>query len=189
MLTQKQHPHLLNADNTLLVVVDMQDSLLRAIHESERVLQNVCTLIRSAQIMHLPIFCTTQNRAKLGDLIPEVKSLLPAISPPFDKMAFSGYQVEAFVSEAQRTGRKQVLLCGVEAHICVSQTAHDMTFAGYQVHVSSDAISSRSEHNWRLGMDRMRQGGALLTSTEAALYELLQQAGTSDFREILKMVK
>ncbi|MCX6379780.1 MAG: isochorismatase family protein, partial [Armatimonadetes bacterium] len=94
-----------------------------------------------------------------------------------------------FNSELQRSGRKQVLLCGVETHICVNQSAHDLTAAGYQVHVVADAVSSRTELNWRLGLDKMRQGGVLLSSTELALYELMQMAGTPEFKAMLPVVK
>ncbi len=189
MLVPKQHPNLLYPDNTLLIVMDMQESLLRAIHERDRLIKNVCTLMQGAAVLRLPIVGTTQSVEKLGDLVPEVKKLLPPLLPPFDKLTFSGYANAAFQSEVRRSGRKQILLCGVESHICISQTAHDLIGAGYQVHIVADAISSRTEANWRLGLDKMRQGGAILSSVETALYELLQEAGTPEFREILALVK
>jgi nicotinamidase-related amidase len=146
-------------------------------------------LIQGANILRVPVFGTTQNMQRLGGVVPEIKELLPTFMPPFDKMEFSCYRSVPIVSELQRSGRKQILLCGVEAHICVSQTAHDLTAAGYQVHVVADAVSSRVELNWRLGLDKMRQGGVLLSSAELALYEMMGEAGTPDFKEILKIVK
>jgi nicotinamidase-related amidase len=189
LLAPKQHPNLLHPDTTILVVVDMQESLLRAIHERERVLKNVRTLIQGATTLRLPIISTTQSAEKLGDINPEIKSLLPPLLPPFDKLTFSCYANPAFQSEIRRSGRKQVLLCGLESHICVSQTAHDLVAAGFQVHAVADAISARTESNWRVGLDKMRQGGALLASVESALYELLHEAGTPEFRAILALVK
>jgi len=125
----------------------------------------------------------------MGETIPEIKELLSPQLPSFDKLEFSCFRSLPFNSELQRSGRKQVLLCGVETHICVNQSAHDLTAAGYQVHVVADAVSSRTELNWRLGLDKMRQGGVLLSSTELALYELMQMAGTPEFKAMLPVVK
>ena len=169
--------------------MDMQEPFLRNIFERERVLKNVCALVTGAKTLRLPIIATTQNAEKMGDVVPEVKSLLPPLLPVFDKMTFSAFSSPAFESEAQRCGRKQAILCGVESHICVSQTAHDLAASGFQVHVVADAVSSRSEFNWKLGLDKMRQGGVLLSSVEAALYEMLHEAGTPEFRDILKTIK
>jgi nicotinamidase-related amidase len=185
----KSHPNLLFAENTILVVIDMQEPFLRTIFERERVQTEVCRLIQGMSALRVPVISTTQYAERMGDLIPEVKRLLSPLLPPFDKMSFSACDSAAFVSEVTRSGRKQVALCGVESHICVSQTAHDLVAAGFQVQVVTDAVSSRTEANWRLGLDRMRQGGVLLTSVEAALYELLQVAGTPEFRQVLELVK
>lgn len=189
MLTPKNHPNLLNADNAILVVIDVQEALLRTIHNSQTVLKSICTLMQGANELRIPIISTIQNREKLGDVLPEVRRWLPPLLPPFDKMSFSCYDAPSFASEVQRSGRKQVLLCGVETHICVSQTAHALIAAGFQVHVITDAVSSRTEANWRVGLDKMRQAGVLFSSVEMALFELLGEAGTPEFREILKIVK
>lgn len=189
MRALKNHPHLLNVDNTVLVVIDMQEPFLRSIHERDRLMHNVRALMQGANVLRLPIIATTQIAEKMGDVIDPVKNLLPTQLPPFDKTTFSCMGAPAFVSELQRTGRKQVLLCGVESHICVNQTAHDMTAAEYQVHVVADAVSARTEANWRIGMEKMRAGRTLMTSVEMALYELLYEADTPEFRDILKIVK
>ena len=189
MRAPKNHPHLLHADNTVVVIIDMQEPFLRGIYEPERVEANVRALARGANALRLPIIATTQYAEKMGGVIASVKSLLPVQLPPFDKLTFSAMGSPSFVSELRRTGRKQVLLCGVESHICVNQTAHDMIAAEYQVHVVTDAVSSRAEANWRLGLEKMRLARAMPTSVEAALYELLHEAGTPEFREILEIVK
>ena len=189
MPATRLHPNLLNAENSLLVVVDMQEPFLRNLHERARVLENVPILMKGCRELRLPFVVTTQYAEKMGDLHPEIRALMPAMSAPHNKLGFSCCTSAAFVSEVQRSGRKQILLCGVESHICVSQTAHDLIGLGFQVHVVADAVSSRTEANWRIGIDKMRQGGVLLTSVEAALYELLQQAGTPEFRQILSLIK
>ncbi len=189
MLASKNHPNLLHLDNALLTVIDMQEPFLRNIFEQERVVTNVSALIQGAAILRLPVVATTQYAERMGGIVPEILKVMPPLRPPFDKMAFSSYSAPAFVSEVQRSGRKQIILCGVESHICVCQTALEMTAAGFQVHVAVDAVSSRSEANWKLGIDKMRQGGVLVSSVEAALYEMLHEAGTPEFRDILKIIK
>lgn len=189
MRNPKNHPHLLHVENAVLVVVDMQEPFLRNLHEPERVLDNVRAMMQGANVLRIPIIATTQAAENMGDVVETVKNLLPIQLPPFDKMTFSSMASPGFVSELQRTGRRQVLLCGVETHICISQTAHDMQGADYQVQVVTDATSSRTEANWRLGLDKMRAGRVLLTSVEMALYELLHEAGTPEFRDILKIIK
>jgi nicotinamidase-related amidase len=189
LLSPRPHPHLLHADDVLLVVVDMQEPFLRNIHEKDRLVKNVCGLIQGADVLRLPIVSTVQNYAAMGDTIPEVKKLLPPLLPPFNKMSFSGYADPGFASEVNRSGRKQILLCGVETHICISQTALSMLSAGYQVHVVADAVSSRTAENWRIGLEKIRQAGCLMTSLETALFEMLREAGTPEFKEILKIVK
>jgi nicotinamidase-related amidase len=189
LLAPKNHPHLLHPDNALLVVIDMQEPFLRNIFERERVLTNVCTLLQGFNILRLPIISTTQYAERMGSIVPDVRRYLPHLLTPFDKMTFSCFADSAFASEVQRSGRKQIVLCGIESHICVSQTAHDLVAAGFQVHLGVDAVSSRTEANWRVGVDKMRQGGVILASVESVLYELLHEAGTPEFREVLQIIK
>jgi nicotinamidase-related amidase len=189
LLASRSHSHLLYPDDTIVVVIDMQEPFLRTIYERDRVIKSVVSLLRGAKILRVPIVSTVQYFKSMGDVIPEVKAHLPPLLPPFDKLTFSSYADPAFASEVNRSGRKQVLICGVETHICVSQTALGMITAGYQVHVCADAVSSRTVENWRTGLEKIRQAGGLITSMESALFELLQQAGTADFREILAIVK
>src|SRR5207253_2740416 len=119
LLVPKIHPNLLHQDRAVVVVVDMQEPFLRALFERERVIKNVCALLQGAHVLRLPVIATTQCAEKMGDVIPEVKKFLPPQLPPFDKMTFSCYGSTSFASEIQRCGRKQVILCGVESHICV----------------------------------------------------------------------
>ena len=189
MIASKQHPNLLNSESTILVVVDVQEVFRPHLFQAKRTVDNICKLVKGFGVLRLPVMSATQNMEKLGDLMQEVKDLLPPLMPPFDKVCFSCFSDPAFRSELERSGRKQVVLCGVESHVCVCQTAHELIAAGFQVHVAVDAVSSRTDANCKLGIERMRQGGALVASVETVLLELLRQASTPEFREIQQIIK
>ena len=180
----------LEAEQCALIVVDMQEKLLPPIWEKERLLRNVQLLIRLAGILKMPALVTTQYAKGLGNTVPEIASLLPG-SPPIDKLMFSCFGSDVFCSLLKRLPgqRTTVLLCGMETHICVMQTALGALREGYLVHVASDAVSSRTELNWRIGLDRMRAAGAILSSTEMMIYELLRTSGAPAFRELLSHLK
>jgi nicotinamidase-related amidase len=180
----------LDADQCALIVVDMQEKLLPPIWEKDRLVRNVQLLIRAAGILKIPTIVSTQYAKGLGSTVPEIAALLPD-APPVDKLMFSCFGSEVFCSLLKRLPgqRSTVLLCGMETHICVMQTALGALREGYLVHVASDAVSSRTEMNWRIGLDRMRAGGAILSSTEMMIYELLRSSGAPAFRELLPYLK
>ncbi|HXB99323.1 MAG TPA: hydrolase [Terriglobales bacterium] len=180
----------LEAEQCALIVVDMQEKLLPPIWEKERLVRNVQLLIRMAGILKIPALVTTQYAKGLGNTVPDIASLLPG-SPPIDKLMFSCFGSDVFCSLLKRLPgpRTTVLLCGMETHICVMQTAMGALREGYLVHVASDAVSSRAELNWRVGLDRMRAAGAILSSTEMMIYELLRSSGAPAFRELLPYLK
>jgi nicotinamidase-related amidase len=180
----------LEADQCALIVVDMQEKLLPPIWEKERLVRNVQLLIRLAGILKIPALVTTQYAKGLGNTVPEIASMLPD-TPPIDKLMFSCFGSDAFCSLLKRLPgqRTTVLLCGMETHICVMQTAMGALREGYLVHVACDAVSSRAELNWRIGLDRMRSAGAILSSTEMMIYELLRSSGAPAFRELLPYLK
>ena len=180
----------LEAEHCALVVVDIQEKLLPPIWEKERLVRNSQLLIRLAGILKMPALVTTQYARGLGNTVPEIASLLPE-NPPIDKLMFSCFGSDAFCSSLKRLpGRRTtVLLCGMEAHICVAQTALAALREGYVVHVASDAISSRVEWNWRIGLERMRAARAVISSTEMIIYELLRSSGASEFKEMLPYLK
>jgi len=190
-MSGERHPHILRREDTLLVVVDMQEPFLRVIHEREGLIGSVRLLIQAAGILNLPVLTTTQYSERMGGLVPEIDEVLPEEGAvgPLDKMTFSCAGSDAFQSALASAKRRQVLLCGVETHICVSQTALDLQHAGYQVHVAADAASARSVEKHKLGMERMRDSAILPCAAEAAVYELLCEAGTPEFKAILKLVK
>jgi nicotinamidase-related amidase len=180
----------LQADQCALIVVDMQEKLLPPIWEKERLVQNVQLLIRLAGILKIPAIVTTQYSKGLGNTVSDIASMLPD-SPPIDKLMFSCFGSDVFCSMLKRLpgNRTTVLLCGMETHICVMQTALGALREGYLVHVASDAVSSRTELNWRIGLDRMRGAGAILSSAEMMIYELLRSSGAPAFRELLPYLK
>jgi nicotinamidase-related amidase len=180
----------LETEDCALIVVDMQEKLLPPIWEKERLVRNVQLLIRLAGILKMPALVTTQYAKGLGNTVPEIASLLPG-SPPIDKLMFSCFGSDVFCSLLKRLPgqRTTMLLCGMETHICVMQTALGALREGYLVHVASDAVSSRTELNWRIGLDRMRAAGAILSSTETMIYELLRSSGAPAFRELLPYLK
>jgi len=180
----------LEADHCALIVVDIQEKLLPPIWEKERLVKNSQLLIRLAGVLKVPTIITTQYAKGLGKTIPEISSLLPEV-PSIDKLVFSCFGSDAFCSALKRLPgpRTTVLLCGMEAHICVMQTALAALSEGYIVHVASDAVSSRVEWNWRVGLDRMRAAGAVISSTEMMIYELLRSSGSTAFKELLPHLK
>ncbi|HEY1731792.1 MAG TPA: hydrolase [Terriglobales bacterium] len=180
----------LEADSCALVVVDIQEKLLPPIFNKEALLKNSQLLIRLAKILDLPIVVTTQYSKGLGSTVPEIASLLEDV-PAFDKLEFSCFGSEQFRSrlKALPGNRNTVLLCGMEAHICVMQTALGALNQGYLVHVASDAVGSRAEWNWKIGLERVKSAGAVISSTEMMMYELLRCSGTPQFKELLKHLK
>ncbi len=188
-MSHERHPHLLRAADTLLVVIDMQEPFLREILDRKRVLRNTEFLIEASTILGIPIIATVQYAERMGGLIKEVAERIPPTCAPLDKLCFSCAGDVAFTKAVSEIGRSQVLISGVETHICVCQTALDLLDQGFQVHVAADSVSSRAESTHKIGLEKMRQAGAILTSAEGAIYELLYAAGTPQFKEILRLVK
>jgi nicotinamidase-related amidase len=180
----------LDAEQCALIVVDIQEKLLPPIWNKEQMLRNSQLLIKLARVLKIPAIVTTQYAKGLGNTTPEIASLLPE-SSPIDKLFFSCFGSDVFCSMLKRLPgqRTTVLLCGMETHICVMQTALAALREGYLVHVASDAVSARTEANWRIGLDRMRAAGAVISSAEMMIYELLRSSGAPAFKEMLPYLK
>jgi nicotinamidase-related amidase len=179
----------LQAEQCALMVIDIQEKLLPPIFERERVVKNSQLLLRLARILDIPVMATTQYAKGLGNTVAEVASLLPG--PTMDKLTFSCFGDDAFCSLMRKLPGKRTtaLICGMESHICVAQTALGALREGYGVHVASDAVSSRTEWNWQIGLERMRAAGTVISSTEMIIYELLRESGTGAFKEMLKHLR
>jgi nicotinamidase-related amidase len=178
----------LRLTNTTLVVVDMQERLLPAMHERDRVVSNTRLLLRAAKVLDLPVVMTTQYLKGLGPTHPEIAEFAPT-TPPFDKLTFSCFGSTEFKRAVAAAQRDTLLLCGVEAHICVLQTGLDALAAGYQVQLVADATSSRTALNADIGRRRLEIAGAVPSSTEMAIYELLVASGTPAFKALLPHFK
>ena len=175
---------LLDRDRAALVVVDVQEGFRPAVGEFDAVARNVGLLVQGARILGVPVLVTEQYPRGLGETVPEVAAHLDGV-PRLDKVEFDATEVEGF----DLAGRDQALLCGIEAHVCVSQTAAGLLDQDVDVQVAADAVSSRTAANRRAGLAKMEASGALLTSTEMALFELLGRAGTPEFKEVQALVK
>jgi nicotinamidase-related amidase len=179
------HYSALGRNDALLVVIDMQERLLPVIADRERIVENALKLVKFSRIVGLPIIVTKQQN--LGETIAELHTELKDIEPIL-KWEFDCFESRAFTDRLGLLERKTIIIIGIEAHICVTQTAlHALSH--YKVHVVSDAVSSRSNYNWEVALQRLRQAGVIITSTEMVIYELLGGAGSTEFREALKLVK
>lgn len=171
-----------------LVVVDIQERLLPAIHERERVVANAARLVKGAAIMRLPIFVTEHYRKGIGPTAPEVAAAVPDFAP-IEKITFNSCDTEGFVDALEAKGVRDIVLCGIEAHVCVTQTCLGLLAQGFNVYVATDAISSRTPENHQIAVGRMRDAGAVIASTEMMLFELLGCGGTDEFKQILSLVR
>lgn len=180
----------LDASQCALLVVDIQEKLLPAISNKDLLVKNAKLLIRLAGLIGIPILVSTQYAKGLGGTVPEIASLLPD-ARVLDKTEFGCFNNSGFCSAAKGLpgNRTTVLLCGMETHICVMQTALGAMNQGYIVHVASDAVGSRSEWNYHIGLNRMQDAGAVISSTEMMMYELLRSSSSETFKELLPYLK
>jgi nicotinamidase-related amidase len=181
-------PDSLNINDTILILIDFQERLFPAMYEKEKLLNNVLKLTRGAQVLQIPVVVTEQYPKGLGPTLPEIKGLLPDIKP-IEKICFSCCDNEAFCRIIGESGRRQLLIAGIEAHICVYQTAMEMSRRSYQVRVISDCISSRDPENKRVALSNMTAAGISPTTSEMVLFELLKKAGGDNFKQISAIVK
>ena len=180
----------LEPEQCALAVIDIQEKLLPPVHQKEQLVRNAQLLIRAVAILKIPALASTQYAKGLGGTVPEIASLLSG-TDAIDKTLFSCFGSDAFCSALKRLPgtRNTLLLCGMESHICVMQTALGALREGYLVHVASDAVSSRTEWNWKIGLERMRAAGAVISSTEMMIYELMRSSSSAAFKELLPHLK
>ncbi len=176
-------PTVLDRARTALLVIDVQEGFRKAVDRFEQVAHNAAVLVQGARRLGVPVLVSEQYPRGLGDTVAEVAEHLED-SKRLEKVVFSAAQADGFALD----GRDQVLVCGIEAHVCVSQTVLDLLDQGLQVQVVADAVSSRTAENRRMGLEKVERAGALPTSTETALFELLGRAGTHDFKAIQRLV-
>jgi nicotinamidase-related amidase len=186
MAALPRSPELMSRHDTALLVVDVQEKLLPLIPGQERMVWNVRRLIDGAKLLGLPVLATEQYPRGLGHTAPELAQRLGAIP---EKLTFScGECGELFAGLGER-GIHRMLVCGIETHVCVQQTVFDLLAAGLRVYVAADAAAARGAIDHDMALRRMDAGGATLTTTETALFEWCQTAGTPEFKEISKLVR
>lgn len=180
----------LERDKTVLVVIDVQEKLCVAMDEKvlKQLVKNISIMIESAAELNIPVFLTEQYVKGLGATLSELKGKA-ATAPCYEKMTFSCCGSAEFVNALKSTGRSQVIITGMETHVCVLQTVIDLREAGLDVHVVKDAVMSRSKQNWQTAVEAMTLAGAIPTCTESALFQLLKVAGTDEFKKLSKLVK
>lgn len=179
---------MLQIENTALVVIDVQGKLAKIMHESEALLSQIEKMIQGANVLGLPIIWLEQYPKGLGPTDEQVAQHLTEQNP-IEKVIFSAYGSDTFLEQLRSTNRTQLLVTGIEAHICVYQTVRQLLEADYEVEVVADCISSRTAKNCQIGLERMLSHGAELTSVEMALFELLQTAEHPKFKDISRIIK
>ena len=179
---------MLDEKNCLLVIVDVQGKLAQLMHDRENLFKNIRILIQASKILNIPILWCQQVPAALGPTVPEIEELLKD-NQPINKSCFSCAACEQFNEKLKALERKQVMLCGIESHVCVYQTAVDLVSRDYQVDVIADAVSSRTLDNRQIGLNLMASAGVRISSTETALFEILKSAEHPHFKQFAKLVK
>jgi nicotinamidase-related amidase len=179
---------MLHRADTLLLIVDIQEKLVRAMHAREQFLLRARQLVQGARVLDLPILYTEQNPKGLGTTVPEIATHLAAVKP-ISKFSFGCCASEDFLRALQLSAARHVVMAGIETHVCVYQTALELLEKGYHVEVVADACSSRTPENKQIGLEKMRTAGVAVTSVEMVLFELLKIAEGPLFKEILKIVK
>ncbi len=179
----------LDRKNTAILVIDVQARLTPAMPPDTlaRVLKYAKALIGTGKELGIPVLATEQYPKGLGPLVPELRELLP--SPPLAKLHFSCGADPAFAAALEKLGRKQIVVCGMESHVCVFQTVRDLVGMGYEVHLCADAVSSRLEVHRTSGIELCREAGAVITNAESVIFDLLHVAGTEEFKRVSGLVK
>lgn len=188
MGTIKRNDKILKRELTALVLIDIQEKILAVMNNKDEVVKNSLKLIKGFKALNIPIFYTEQYPKGLGETSSSLLKELEGLSP-IQKMTFSCFGAGNFVTRLKDNNISQVAVAGIESHVCVQQTVLDLLANEFQVNVAADAISSRKEIDYRIAIDRMRQHGAEITTSESILFELLNECGTDEFKSISQIVK
>ena len=184
-----RHENTLELGRAALVIIDMQEAFRPHIADFTETAARVALVAHAAQLLRVPLLVTEQYPKGLGRTVEEIRAVLPESLEIIEKTAFSSCGAQTFVARLEETGARQIIVCGIEAHVCVNQTTHDLLARGLQVHLLTDCITARTAQNRLIGLDKMRHSGALPSSTELALFELMRDAGHEQFRTIQKLIK
>ena len=184
-----RHPNILDKNQTVLVVVDLQEAFRSPIPDFAEIVVRTSLAVRGFSILDIPIIVTEQYPKGLGRTVEEIKLCLPDNAEIIEKTTFSSCGANSFSDKLKSLNAKQIVLCGIEAHICVNQTAHDLLSEGYQVHLLQDCVSSRTTHDKHTGIEKMRLSGVIPSNVEMALFELMRDSRHEKFKEIQALIK
>lgn len=183
------HSNILRPEQTAFLTIDVQEAFRQSIADFDRIARRISIFVQAAQLLNVPILITEQYPKGLGRTVSEIAEVLSAETEFIEKTAFSSCGARAFVEKLEKCGAKQIVVAGIEAHVCVNQTVHDLLEQNYQVHLLADCISSRSTENKQIALAKMQQSGAILSSVEMALFELMRDARHEQFKAIQKLIK
>ncbi len=180
---------MLKPENCGLLIVDIQERMMRVVAEKDEVVKNSVLMLKCADILNMPVVATTQYVARIGELLPEITAELNDVTP-LDKLEFGCFENPEILAELKsHSGVESWIACGVETHICMYQTVAGGLREGYKMWIPADAVSSRTEKNYLTGLERIRQIGGVVGNTEMIIYELLRRAGTPQFKSLLPFLK
>jgi len=184
----KRNDKILQREKSALLIIDIQEKILGVMHKPDHVVKNTLKLVKGFKALNIPIFYTEQYPKGLGPTAPQLLEELQGLSP-VQKMSFSCYGAGNFFTRLQDNKVEQVIICGIESHVCVQQTVLDLLANNFQVDVAADAVSSRNEIDYKISLDRMKSHGAEITTTESILFEFLVDSDTEEFKEVSKIIK
>lgn len=183
------HENTLSAENSVLLIVDVQEAFRDAIGNFSTLASNIARAVSGSDLLGLPIIVTEQYPKGLGPTAEEIRLSLADNFAPIEKTAFSAFGAAEARIKLENLGAKQIILCGVETHVCVNQTAHDLLSNGYTVHLLTDCVGSRFDHDKAAGLEKMRSNGVVFSSVEMALFELMRDSKHEKFREVQALIK
>lgn len=183
-----RHSRILNRDEAVLFIIDVQESFRKVLADFDGLTKSISILIEAAKILDIPVVVTEQYPRGLGRTVEELTQCI-AEHQLFEKNCFSSAAIPELMDWLKQSGKRQVILCGIETHVCVNQTAHDLLHHGYDVHLITDAVASRIPSNKSIGIQKIVGSGGVPSSVETALFEMLVEAGTERFKAIQKLVK
>ena len=189
MMTQRMHPNTLRSGQVVLVVIDMQEAFRAATQEFDIVAGRIATMVQAARLLGVPTLVTEQVPQKLGRTVKPILDVLPENVRIVDKTAFSSCGAPAFIDQLVALPARQALVCGLESHVCVNQTVHDLLARSIQVHLLVDCVTSRTQENRELGIRKMLASGAVPCGVEMALFELMRDAQHEQFRAVQRLVR
>lgn len=183
------HQNVLRSEKSALLIIDVQEAFRQSIADLSQIAARIAVFARGAQFLNVPILVTEQYPKGLGRTVAEIAEVLTTETEVFEKTAFSSCGANAFVEKLEKIGARQIIVAGIEAHVCVNQTVHDLLAQGFQTHLLTDCISSRVAENKQIGLAKMQASGAILSSVEMALFELMRDSKHEQFKAVQKLIK